>query len=49
MCDMKATQMNVQCSLIQELVLYKSELSHIVAKAIKNIVWKVKAQFITVQ
>ena len=37
LCDLKATQKNVQCSIIQELMLYKFELIHNVAEANKNI------------
>ena len=35
--DLKATQMNVQHSLIQELLLYKFELGHKATEATKNI------------
>ena len=34
--DLKDTQMNVQCSLIQELMIYKFELGHNIAKIIKK-------------
>ena len=34
---LEATQMNVQCSLIQKLVLYKFELGHNAAEATKKI------------
>ena len=37
MCDLKATQMNVQCSLIREFMIYKFKLSHNTVEAIKNI------------
>ena len=37
MCDLKATQMNVQCNLIRELMLYEFDLTHNTAKATKNI------------
>ena len=37
MCDLKDTQMNVQCNLIQELTLYEFELDHNAVKATKNI------------
>ena len=36
-CDMKAIQMNVQCSLIREVKLYRCKLGHNTAKAIKDI------------
>ena len=36
-CDLKATQMNVQHSLIQELRLFESELGHNAAEVTKNI------------
>ena len=36
-CDLKAAQINVQCSLIQEFLLYEFELGHNAVKAIKNI------------
>ena len=49
MCDLKATQMNVQCILIKELILYKSELTHNAAETFKNIVQKVKVQLISVE
>ena len=35
-CDLKAAQMNMQSSLIQELLLYKFKLSYNTVKAIKN-------------
>ena len=35
--DLKTTQMNVQCSLIRELMIYEIELGHNVTKATKNI------------
>ena len=37
LCDLKATQMNMQCSLIQKLIVYKSELGHKAAEATKHI------------
>ena len=37
MCDLKATQMNIQLGLIQELTFYKCELGHNAAEATKNI------------
>ena len=37
MCDLKATRMKMQCSLIQELMLYEFELCDKTAKAAKNI------------
>ena len=37
MCDLKAIQMNVQCSLIQEFMLYEFKLDHNAAEATKNI------------
>ena len=37
MCGLKAAQMNVQCSLFQELILYGFKLGHKAAEAIKNI------------
>ena len=37
MCNLKTTQMNVQCSLIRELMIYEIELGHNVTKATKNI------------
>ena len=37
MCDLKAPQMNVQHSLIQELLLYEFKLGHNTAEATKNI------------
>ena len=36
-CYMKATQMNVQCSRIWELTLYKLEMGHNALEATKNI------------
>ena len=36
-CDLKAVQMNVQCSLIQELILCKFELDYNAAETTKNI------------
>ena len=36
-CDLKATKMNVQCSLIQELMLYKFELSCNATEVTKDI------------
>ena len=36
-CDLKAVQVNIQCSLIWELMLYKFELNHNTAEATKNI------------
>ena len=48
-CDLKATQMYMQCSLIWEFMLYKFELGHNTIKATKTfVVWNVKAQLITV-
>ena len=38
-CDLKATHMNMQYSLIQELMLYKFEVGHNVVEAAKNICW----------
>ena len=35
--DLKAAQINVQCWLIQELLLYEFEVSHNADEAIKNI------------
>ena len=35
--DLKVTQMNVQCSLIQELILYKFEVGHNATEETKNI------------
>ena len=37
MQDLKATQINIQCCLIQELILYKFVLGHNTTEAIKNI------------
>ena len=37
MCDLKPTLMNVQCSLIRELLHYKFKLVHNAAEATKNI------------
>ena len=37
MCDLKAEQINVQCNLIQELLLYKFELHHNAVEVTKNI------------
>ena len=37
--DLNATQMNVQCSLIGELKIYKFELCHNSVEAMKNIYW----------
>ena len=36
-CDLKVTKINVQCSLIQELMLYEFVLGHNTATATKNI------------
>ena len=36
-CDLKAAQMNMQYSLIQELMLYKFKLGHNAMEATKNI------------
>ena len=50
MYDLKAAQMNVQCSLIWELMLYEFKLGNNGTEATKNIcVWKVKAQLIAMQ
>ena len=49
MCDLKATEMNVQHNLIQELTLYQFELAIIQWKEPKTFVaQKVKAQLIMV-
>ena len=46
MCNSKAAEMNMQCSLVKELMLYKFKLGHNTAKATKIIYWaKVKAQY----
>ena len=37
MCDLKATQMNVQGSLIRKLIYYKFEVGHNTVGAIKSI------------
>ena len=37
LCDLKAAQMNEQCSLIQILMLYKFKMGHNSAKATKSI------------
>ena len=37
MCDLKAAQMNVRCSLIWELILDEFKLGHNTTEAIKNI------------
>ena len=37
MCDLKAVQINMQHSLIQELMLYKIELGYSDVEGIKNI------------
>ena len=37
MCDLKAAQMNMQHSLIWELILYKYELGYNATKTSKNI------------
>ncbi len=37
MCDLKAAQMNMNCCLIPELMLYAFELRHKAIQAIKNI------------
>ena len=37
MCDLKVTQMNVKCSLIQKLMLYNFVLGHNSIEATKNI------------
>ena len=37
MCDLKPTKMNVQCSLIQELMLHEFKLDHKAVKTTKNI------------
>ena len=39
MCESKATQMNVQHSLIHELILYKFKLGYNSAEVTKNICW----------
>ena len=36
-CNLKAAQMNIQCNLIWELMLYKFELEHNIMKVTKNI------------
>ena len=36
MCDLKATQMNIQCSLIKNLMLYKFESGYNATEATKN-------------
>ena len=36
-CDLKAVQLNVQLSLIQEFMLYEFKLGHNAAEATKNI------------
>ena len=36
MCDLKATQMNMKHSLIQEFIFYEFELDHNATEAIKN-------------
>ena len=36
-CALKATQMNVKCSLIWELMLYKIKMGHNLAETTKNI------------
>ena len=36
-CDLKAKQMNVHCSLNQELMLYEFKLSHNAVEITKNI------------
>ena len=40
MCDLKATQMNVQHSFIQDLMLYMFKLDHNAMEAAKNIFCK---------
>ena len=48
MCDLEAAQMNVQHSLIQELMLYESEVANNSVEAMKIFVkWKVMVQLIT--
>ena len=43
MCDLKATQMNIRCSLIQKFILYAFEGSHNTVETTKtNICAKVK-------
>ena len=37
MCDLKAAQLKVQCSLMKELMLYEFELSHDAVESTKNI------------
>ena len=37
MCDLKATQMNMECSLIQELMYYKFKQGYNPTEASKNI------------
>ena len=39
-CDLKATEMNMQHSLIQELILYKFKLGHYATKEPKVFVQK---------
>ena len=36
-CDLTATEMNIQCSLIKELMLYEFKMGHNVTEATKNI------------
>ena len=49
-CNLKAAQMKVQHSLIQELMFYNFKLDNNTAKAIKIFaVWKLKVQLIAVQ
>ena len=38
-CDLKATQINVQYCLIWEFMFYELELAHNAAETIKNICW----------
>ena len=37
LCDLKATQMNMQYSLIWDLMIYKFELGHKAMEATKNV------------
>ena len=48
--DLKALQMNMLYSLIQELMLYKFEVSHDAAEATKKtiVLWNINAELITV-
>ena len=37
MCNLKATQMNMQCSVMWELMYYELEVAHDAMEATKNI------------